>query len=114
MNLSETVFVLPSENEEALRRLRIFTPTSELPFAGHPIAGTWNCLAREGVVPLPENGSGWRHIKHEAGSGVLPVDIELRDGEPARVVMTHGKFETRGQIGRSNEQSEDAPALGLA
>src|ERR1051325_213450 len=40
MNLSETVFVLPSEQKEALRRLRIFTPFVELPFAGHPIAGT--------------------------------------------------------------------------
>src|ERR1700746_2103739 len=41
MNLSETVFVLPSDKEGVLRRLRIFTPSSELPFAGHPIAGTW-------------------------------------------------------------------------
>src|SRR3989441_8803642 len=65
MNLSETVFVLPSEKEEALRRLRIFTPWSELPFAGHPIAGTWNCLAREGVVPPPENGNGHVQLKHE-------------------------------------------------
>ena len=53
MNLSETVFVLPSEKEGVLRRLRIFTPGSELPCAGHPIVGTWNCLARDGVVPLP-------------------------------------------------------------
>jgi trans-2,3-dihydro-3-hydroxyanthranilate isomerase len=37
MNLSETVFVVPSEKEEVLRRLRIFTPGSELPFAGHPV-----------------------------------------------------------------------------
>ncbi|HYW70082.1 MAG TPA: PhzF family phenazine biosynthesis isomerase, partial [Pyrinomonadaceae bacterium] len=58
MNLSETVFVLPSDKEEVTRRLRIFTPSSELPFAGHPIAGTWNCLAREGIVPPPEGGSG--------------------------------------------------------
>jgi trans-2,3-dihydro-3-hydroxyanthranilate isomerase len=98
MNLSETVFVLPSENEEALRRLRIFTPGSELPFAGHPIVGTWNCLAREGVVPLPENGNGWTHLKHEVGIGVLPVDIEFKDGEPVRVVMTQGKFEIRSEI----------------
>ncbi|MGI8839123.1 MAG: PhzF family phenazine biosynthesis protein [Pyrinomonadaceae bacterium] len=40
-----------------LRRLRIFTPTREIPFAGHPIAGTWNALAREGIVPLPEGVS---------------------------------------------------------
>src|SRR5215469_15168832 len=62
MNLSETVFVLPSDKEDALRRLRIFTPGSELPFAGHPIVGTWHCLAREGVVPLPENGNGRVHL----------------------------------------------------
>ena len=114
MNLSETVFVLPSEKEEVSRRLRIFTPTSELPFAGHPVVGTWNCLAREGVVPLPENGNGWVSIKHEVGIGILPVDIEFKDGEPARVVMTQGKFEIRGEIEDWHEQAEIARALGLA
>jgi trans-2,3-dihydro-3-hydroxyanthranilate isomerase len=114
MNLSETVFVLPSENEEVLRRLRIFTPSSELPFAGHPIAGAWYCLAREGVVPLPENGNGWVRIKHEVGIGILPVDIDFKDGEPARVVMTQGKFEIKGEIEDSQEQAELARALGLA
>lgn len=114
MNLSETVFVLPSEKEEVLRRLRIFTPGSELPFAGHPIVGTWNCLAGEGVVPLPESGSGWVQIKHEVGIGILPVDIEFKDGEPVRVVMTQGKFEIRGEIEDWQEQAEIARALGLA
>ncbi len=114
MNLSETVFVLPSEKEEVSRRLRIFTPTSELPFAGHPVVGTWNCLAREGVVPLPENGNGWVSIKHEVGIGILPVDIEFKDGELARVVMTQGKFEIRGEIEDWHEQAEIARALGLA
>ncbi len=114
MNLSETVFVLPSEEEGALRRLRIFTPTSELPFAGHPIAGTWYCLAREGVVPPPEGGSGWVHIKHEVGIGVLPVDIEFEHGEPVRVVMTQGKWEIRGEIDDGSEQADIARALGLA
>ena len=114
MNLSETVFVLPSEKEGALRRLRIFTPSSELPFAGHPIVGTWNCLAREGIVPLPENGNGWAHLKHEVGIGVLPIDIEFKDGEPVRVVMTQGKFEIRGEIDDWQEQADIARALGLA
>src|SRR5258708_11549146 len=114
MNLSETVFVLPSEKEEALRRLRIFTPGNELPFAGHPIVGTWNCLAREGVVPPPENGTGWVHLKHEVGIGVLPIDIEFKDGEPVRVVMTQGRFEIRGEIDDWQEQSQIARALGLA
>ncbi len=114
MNLSETVFVLPSEKAEVLRRLRIFTPSSELPFAGHPVVGTWNCLAREGVVPLPKNGNGWVSIKHEVGIGILPVDIQFNDGEPARVVMTQGKFEIRGEIDDWHEQAEIARALGLA
>lgn len=114
MNLSETVFVLPSDKEDALRRLRIFTPSSELPFAGHPIVGTWNCLAREGIVPLPENGNGLVQLKHEVGIGVLPVEIEFKNGEPVRVVMTQGKFEIRGEIEDWQEQAEIARALGLA
>jgi trans-2,3-dihydro-3-hydroxyanthranilate isomerase len=114
MNLSETVFVLPSEEKEALRRLRIFTPGSELPFAGHPIVGTWNCLAREGVVPPPEGGSGWVHLKHEVGIGVLPIEIDFKDGAPVRVVMTQGKFEIRGEIEDPHEQADIARALGLA
>jgi trans-2,3-dihydro-3-hydroxyanthranilate isomerase len=113
MNLSETVFVFPPTDETALRRLRIFTPTSELPFAGHPVVGTWNCLAREGVVPLPENGSGWTEIKQEVGIGVLPVAIEFKEGEPVRTVMTQGKFEIRGEIDDGQEQAEIARALGL-
>jgi trans-2,3-dihydro-3-hydroxyanthranilate isomerase len=114
MNLSETVFVLPSEKQEALRRLRIFTPSSELPFAGHPVVGTWFCLASEGVVPQPEGGNGWVPLKHEVGIGVLPIDIEFKDGEPARTVMTQGAFEIRGEIEDWQEQSEIARALGLA
>jgi len=39
-NLSETVFVLPPEDPRHRAKLRIFTPGSELPFAGHPTAGT--------------------------------------------------------------------------
>src|SRR3978361_1798463 len=39
-NLSETVFVLPPEDKSHRARIRIFTPVSELPFAGHPTVGT--------------------------------------------------------------------------
>jgi trans-2,3-dihydro-3-hydroxyanthranilate isomerase len=113
MNLSETVFVLPSQDERALRRLRIFTPARELPFAGHPVVGTWNMLAREGIVPLPEGGSGWSHIQHELGIGVLPVDIEFKESQPLRVVMTQGKFEARPMISGADERAFIARALGL-
>ncbi len=39
-NFSETVFVLPAVEGAHTRRLRIFTPGGELPFAGHPTLGT--------------------------------------------------------------------------
>ncbi len=114
MNLSETVFVLPARDETTLRYLRIFTPARELPFAGHPIVGTWNALAREGVVPVPEGGDGSTTIQHEIGIGVLPVDIEFADGAPSQVVMTQGQFQIQGEVDDGNEQSEIARALGLA
>ena len=113
MNLSETVFVLPPQ-AEALRRLRIFTPTREIPFAGHPIVGTWTALAQEGVVPLPDGGNGWQRIFHEVGIGTLPFDIEFQDGKAVQVVMTQGKFEIIHEIDDAPEQAEVARALGLA
>lgn len=116
MNLSETVFVLhPGAGQlEVLRRLRIFTPVREIPFAGHPIVGTWNALAREGVVPPPEGGTGWQRIFHEVGIGVLPVEVEFRDGQPVQVVMTQGAFQILDEIEDADEQAEVARALGMA
>lgn len=118
MNLSETVFVLAAEPSkekapEALRRLRIFTPTQELPFAGHPVVGTWNLLAREGVVPKPESGSGWTRIYQQIGIGTLPVDVEFKDGEPIQVVMTQGKPEIGDVIEDAHERADLTRALGL-
>jgi len=127
MNLSETVFVLRPESavgsttdalriatEEPLRKLRIFTPMREIPFAGHPIVGTWTALAEEEVVTAPDGGDGWQRIFHEVGIGILPVDIEFKDGQPAQVVMTQGRFEILDEIDDSQEQAELARALGLA
>jgi PhzF family phenazine biosynthesis protein len=39
-NLSETTFILPASSAEATARVRIFTPSYEMPFAGHPTIGT--------------------------------------------------------------------------
>ena len=114
MNLSETVFVLPADKENVLRRLRIFTPMREIPFAGHPIVGTWTALAQEDVVPVPEGGNGWQRIFHEVGIGVLPVDIEFKDAKPVQVEMTQGKFQIISEIDDGHEQAELARALGLA
>jgi len=69
-NLSETTFILPSE--KAAARVRIFTPSYEMPFAGHPTLGTahvvrslkggGDALALEmkaGVIPVNANGDRW-------------------------------------------------------
>ena len=114
MNLSETVFVLKHDSEDVLRRLRIFTPVREIPFAGHPIVGTWTALAQEGVVPLPDGGNGTTRIYHEVGIGVLPVDIEFKDGRAVQVVMTQGKFQILDEVEDAHKQAEVARALGLA
>ncbi len=91
MNLSETVFVLPpSDPAKALKRLRIFTPGTELPMAGHPVVGTWNMLARLGVVAPPAAGTGRVTIQQEIKLGILPVEIDFVDGQPVKVTMTQG------------------------
>jgi len=71
-NFSETTFVLPPEAPGTDFRLRIFTPGSELPFAGHPTVGTAAVLAREGLVAL--SGGRGRVV---FGEGVGPVSVEL-------------------------------------
>jgi trans-2,3-dihydro-3-hydroxyanthranilate isomerase len=50
-NYSETTFVFPSDQPHS-RRVRIFTPGTELPFAGHPTIGTAHVLAATGDVAL--------------------------------------------------------------
>jgi len=71
MNLSETVFVLRSEGSDAHLRVRIFTPTVELPFAGHPILGTAFVVGR---------AMGSNVVRLETGLGVVPVTLTRPDG----------------------------------
>lgn len=121
MNLSETVYVLKPESskesadseQQVLRRLRIFTPVREIPFAGHPVVGTWHALALEGIVPVPENGNGTTRIHQEVGIGILPVDIEFEAGAPVQVVMTQGKASVGNILDDRGEQEDLARALGL-
>jgi trans-2,3-dihydro-3-hydroxyanthranilate isomerase len=93
MNLSETVFVQRPTNNRALARLRIFTTTQELPFAGHPVVGTWFLLAELGVVPASE---GRVHVLQQTGAGILPVELDFHNGRPRFVTMTQkaAKFST--------------------
>ena len=54
-NLSETTFVFPPTLPDAAARVRIFTPSRELPFAGHPTIGTAYVLATLGRLPAGAN-----------------------------------------------------------
>lgn len=69
-NLSETTFVLPPSREGADYRLRIFTPRSELPFAGHPTLGTAHALIEAGVV-TPQGG----RVVQECPAGLVPITV---------------------------------------
>jgi PhzF family phenazine biosynthesis protein len=67
-NLSETTFVLTPEAEGADYRVRIFTPTSELPFAGHPTLGTCHAWLEAGGVPRSAG-----IIVQECKAGLIPI-----------------------------------------
>src|SRR6185503_20840240 len=62
----------------------------------------------------PENGNGWTRIYQEVGIGILPVDIEFREGLPVQVVMTQGEAVMGTVIEDLHEQADVARALGLA
>lgn len=85
MNLSETTFVLPSEDVEADFKVRIFTPKAEVPFAGHPLVGTHWALAHLGRVELQEPVT---QVRFELGVGVLPADLHVAEGWVEKVVIT--------------------------
>jgi PhzF family phenazine biosynthesis protein len=68
-NLSETTFVLPSERADY--RARIFTPRSELKFAGHPTVGTAHAVREARLVP-PEQ----RRLVMECQAGLVPLTVE--------------------------------------
>lgn len=73
-NLSETTFVLPATAADADYRVRIFTPTSELPFAGHPTLGTAAVLSRLGRLPA---GSEGRIVAvQETAAGLTRLTVE--------------------------------------
>src|SRR5262245_887956 len=73
LNLSETVFVYPPESG-GFRKVRIFTPKSELPFAGHPTVGTAILLANLGGFPQYE---GACRLVLEEGVGPVPVILTM-------------------------------------
>ena len=80
-NLSETVFVQRPDSAGTDFRLRIFTPTHEMPFAGHPTVGTACLLAELGLVR--RRGDMADTLEFVFGENVGPVPVRVRH-EPGR------------------------------
>jgi trans-2,3-dihydro-3-hydroxyanthranilate isomerase len=102
LNLSETTFVLPPSNAECIARVRIFTPTKEMVFAGHPTIGTSFVLLDEGVVPKP-----WDRFLLEEKVGPVPIRVE--SGERPMIWLTTPPI----RDGRTADPALCAKVLGL-
>lgn len=76
MNLSETVFILPPTRPDADYRARIFTPMSELPFAGHPTIAAALCVRMR-----HSNANSLPLLRQECGIGIVPVEVLAGDAE---------------------------------
>src|SRR5215218_5747469 len=73
-NLSETVFVLPPDDARHRARLRIFTPTHELPFAGHPTVGSAVLLAVRDSGGEP--GAAAFGLEEKVGTVACAVEVQ--------------------------------------
>jgi trans-2,3-dihydro-3-hydroxyanthranilate isomerase len=103
-NLSETVFVLPPENKAQRARIRIFTPVSELPFAGHPTVGTAVLLGRL------DGGTGARDFVLGLNVGPVPCRVTPNtDGGCAVFELPRLPEE----IGAASDNAAIAEALGI-
>jgi trans-2,3-dihydro-3-hydroxyanthranilate isomerase len=92
-NLSETVFVFPAQ-DGGDARVRIFTPSAELPFAGHPVLGTAFVLGEP---------AGLQRIRLETGAGVVPVEFarengRIVSGRMQQPVPTWEPYEQAGEL----------------
>ena len=79
IGLSETVFLFPPGDPRHTRKVRIFTPRVELPFAGHPTLGAAHVLVATGHSP---GAAESLTLTFEEGVGLVRVRVRLRDGVP--------------------------------
>lgn len=113
LNLAEVTFVLPPDDSDNDWRLRIFTPATEMPMAGHPTVGTAFVLAREHLVDVHDDRT---NIRLEEQVGTIPVTYTF--DEEGHLLISMGQplptfgavFENRAAI--AEMLSLDAGALG--
>ena len=99
-NFAETTFVLPADDPAHSRRVRIFTPGRELPFAGHPTVGTACALVMDGQAP-----AGTLVLEE----GIGPIRVEVSDGGGA----VAGRFtvEQAPELAEAAISAADAAAI---
>ena len=107
-NYSETTFVYPAGNRADARRVRIFTPGTELPFAGHPTIGPAHVLAAIGDITLTGELT---HIVLEEKVGPVPVTIRAEGGRPVYCELTAAKLPEEGPPPPSREALARALSL---
>jgi PhzF family phenazine biosynthesis protein len=101
-NLSETTFVCTPTHPQADYRLRIFTPRSELKFAGHPTIGSAHAVLRHGLKPRSAG-----RLVQECGRGLVPLRV---DGERLFLALPEPSV-----VALENAQADEVlGALGLA
>lgn len=76
LNLVETVFVFSSEEPGVNRHLRYFTPTKELPVAGHPTIAAWTGLLEEGFL----GSESQTEYKQRTGAGIQDIRVQRGNG----------------------------------
>lgn len=94
-NFSETTFVSRVPSQDDCFEVRIFTPTSELAFAGHPTIGTACVLSAGGYAK-------GRHLTLREGIGPIAIHVEDRGGRP---------YATMTLPGRLDRPTDGAPSL---
>jgi trans-2,3-dihydro-3-hydroxyanthranilate isomerase len=104
MNLSETAFVQRSATGDV--GARYFTPSEEIPLAGHPTIATIFALVESGRLELAGEDT---RIMLELKVGLIPIDIHARDGTVSQVVMSQKK----PQFLTTYSPAQILPAFGL-
>jgi PhzF family phenazine biosynthesis protein len=93
-NLSETTFVLPPTEPGADYQVRIFTPTAELPFAGHPTLGTCHAWLADhgspsGDVVVQQCGAGLVAVRRTADGLAFAAPPLVRSGPVEEPLVEH-------------------------
>jgi trans-2,3-dihydro-3-hydroxyanthranilate isomerase len=105
IGFAETTFVTAAERPDTDVRMRIFTPGTEMPMAGHPVVGSTFALAREGAI-----ARGRADWMFGLNIGPIPVSMEWSDSRLAFAWMTQRNPEFGPTI---DEPARIAAALGL-